>query len=151
MPFIRSFSLRKSAAVLALTGLLLAPGTAFATPDTLKRGFGNFIQGPIDMAMSPITAGFVLYKNLTNIEDTLAVQIFYAAPGYIWLTSLFTFASVLRTVSGVLEIPPGLVLLFSDADMDPIFDPSDRGEALLDYPTLVFDFKVGVDYTAAPF
>jgi hypothetical protein len=80
------------------------------------------------------------------------VRIFYVVPGYFWLMGLTLGASMLRCVSGFLEFLPGLFLVFTDAEMDPMFAPTERGEALIwDYPTTVFDFKIGVDYTSAPF
>ena len=143
--------LRTLACALTLAALV-APSPAQAGGETLKRAMGNLLFGPIDLAVSPITAGVVEYRNLRNIEDTRGVQIFYAVPGYLWLTGLHAGASVLRTLSGALELLPGLALVFTDAELDPIFDPTDRGEAvLLDYGTPVIDVKIGVDYTAAPF
>ena len=94
----------------------------------------------------------VQYKNMANIEDSRGVRWFYAVPGYFWLLALTAGASVLRLLAGALEFLPGLVLLFTSAEMDPLFAPSEGGEAVIwDYPTTVMDFKLGIDYTAAPF
>ncbi len=144
--------LRRLAAIGVVFSFLLTPTSALAGPETLKRSFGNMIQGPIDLVLAPITAGIVEYRNLKNIDDTTAVRVFWVVPGYIWLLGLHLGASVLRTLAGVFELLPGLVLLFTDAEMDPLFAPSEKSEAVIwDYPTTVFDFKLGVDYTAAPF
>jgi hypothetical protein len=143
---------RRLVAGAVLISFLLLPTPAFAGAQTLKRSFGNIVQAPIDMVLSPITAGMVQYKNMSNIEDSRGVRWFYAVPGYFWLLGLTLAASMLRLVAGVLEFLPGLVLLFTDAEMDPLFAPSDSGESVIwDYPTTVFDFKLGIDYTAAPF
>lgn len=142
---------RRGTAVLAVCALLALPTSALAGPETLKRGFGNMVLAPFDAAIAPVTAALVVYHNLRNIDDTTAVRVFYVVPGFVFLTSLFLMSSVLREISGVLEFIPGLGLVFTNSEMDPIFDPVERGAALLDYPTAVMDVKIGVDYTAAPF
>ena len=110
------------------------------------------MQAPIDAVLSPITAGMVQYKNMANIEDSRGVRWFYAVPAYFWLLGLTVGASVLRLLAGGLEFLPGLVLLFTSAEMDALFAPAEGGEAVIwDYPTTVMDFKLGIDYTAAPF
>ena len=147
-----SHSARRLVAGAVLTSFLLAPTPALAGAQTFKRSVGNIIQAPIDAALSPITAGLVQHKNMSNIEDSRGVRWFYAVPAYFWLVGLTLAASVLRLVAGGLEFFPGLVLLFTSAEMDPLFYPSDGGTAVIwDYPTTVFDFKLGIDYTAAPF
>jgi hypothetical protein len=144
--------LRRGIAAALLFAFLLAPSPAMAGAQTLKRGVGNIVQAPVDVILGPITAGIVEYRNLRNVDDTLAVRIAYALPGYFWLLGITWGASVLRCVAGFLEFIPGLFLVFTDAEMDPMFSPVERGEAVIwDYPTTVMDFKVGVDYTAAPF
>jgi hypothetical protein len=147
-----SRSARRLVAGAVLASFLLAPTPALAGAQTLKRSFGNIVQAPIDAVLSPITAGMVQYKNMTNIEDSRGVRWFYAVPGYFWLVALTAGASVLRVLAGALEFLPGLILLFTSAEMDPLFAPSDSGEGVIwDYPTTVMDFKLGIDYTAAPF
>ena len=50
-----------------------------------------------------------------------------------------------------MELPVGLALLFSDAEMEPLFDPVEDAEALItmdDYED-IYRVKVGVDYTAS--
>lgn len=148
----RTNPLWRGTAVALLFSVLLLPTPAMAGAQTLKRGVGNIIQAPIDLALTPITAGIVVYRNMRNIDDTTAVRVAYALPGYLWLVGLFMGASVLRCFSGFLEFIPGLFLVFTDAEMDPMFAPVERGEAVIwDYPTAVMDFKIGMDYTAAPF
>ena len=102
--------------------------------------------------LSPITAGKVIFNNLNNVEDTTGVRLFWAIPGYIWVTGLTIGASVLRAIAGAFELVPGLVLVFTDAELDPLFDPVEKGEGLIwDRPTPVMDIRLGVDYTSAPF
>jgi hypothetical protein len=56
---------------------------------------------------------------------------------------------VIRSITGLMELPAGLVLLFSDADMEPLFDPAEDNEALLTFDEYedIYRVKLGVDYT----
>ena len=120
---------------------------SFATADTLKRSVENMTQFPLDIVTSPWVAGETIYRNLQDVDDSRAVQIFYPIPGFAWNLFVQWGASVIRGVTGVVEFLPGLVLVFTDADMDPIFDPAVDNEALVDYETGIYDFKFGVNYT----
>ena len=71
-----------------------------------RYSFSNIIGGPIDMGLSPITAGMVQYRNMTNVDDSPGVRVFYAVPGYVWLFALHLGASALRTTSGLIELLP---------------------------------------------
>jgi hypothetical protein len=144
--------LRRGIAVALLFAFLLVPSPALAGAQTLKRGLGNIIQAPIDIVLAPITVGIVEYRSLTNVEDTTGVRVAYAVPGYLWLLGLTWGASMLRCFAGFLEFLPGLFLVFTDAELDPMFAPSERGEGVIwDYPSTVMDFKLGLDYTSTPF
>ena len=128
---------------------LLAAGSAGATTTVIKRSFENMPQGVVDAALSPVTAGTAIYHNMTTIEDTVPVRVAYAVPGYFWNIMCNFGGGIIRSLTGVMELPAGLVLLFSDADMEPLFDPAEDNEALLtlDQYEDVYRFKVGVDYT----
>lgn len=87
---------------------------------------------------------------MSEQDDSNAVRIFFAGPGYIWYTGVIVGASVIRGVTGLIELVPGVLLLpFPDADMDPLFDPVDSAGALVevDTPCCVY-IKFGIDYTA---
>ena len=58
-------------------------------------------------------------------------------------------ASAIRAITGVLEFLPGLGLLFFDNDLDPLYAPVERSEALVDYDTRFLNLKFGIDYTGA--
>lgn len=148
----------------ALVGasLLSASAPAQASPETLKRSMANMLYAPFDMVLSPITSAFTLVGNLRDIDDTTAVRVVYAAPGYLWLTGLNLFAGSLRGVAGALEFLPGVAVYPFDADLDALYDPADRGPALvelenpLEYidavafvPLLSTSPRFGVDYTSA--
>lgn len=137
------------AALLATGVALLVAGSAGATTTVIKRSFENMPQGVVDMALSPVTAGTAIYNNMTTIEDTMAVRVAYAVPGYFWNVMCNFGGGIIRSLTGVLELPAGVVLLFSDAEMEPLFDPAEDNEALLTYDEYedIYRFKVGVDYT----
>jgi len=143
---------RRALPTLLVAGLvtagLLAPGTASAGGKTLKRAVGNIVQAPIDLALAPVTAGIVEYRNLQKIDDALATKIAYTVPGYVWLTGIHAGASTLRAVTGVLELVPGMAMLFTDSELEPMFAPADTSRAvLLDRDTPVMELRLGVDYT----
>jgi hypothetical protein len=136
--------------MLAAAVALLPALQAAATTDVLRRSFENMPQGVVDAALSPYTAGRLMYNNLTTIEDTMPVRVAYAVPGYLW-TVMSTFGGgVIRSITGVLELPTGLVLLFSDAEMEPLFDPAEDNEALITYDEYedIYRVKMGIAYAA---
>ena len=135
--------------LLALGVALLAAGAASATTSVIKRSFENMPQGVIDAALSPVTAGTTIYNNMTTIEDTMPVRVAYAVPGYAWNVMCNFGGGVIRSLTGLMELPAGLVLLFSDADMEPLFDPAEDNEALLTFDEYedIYRVKLGVDYT----
>jgi hypothetical protein len=120
-------------ATIALVLGTLAPAPAQASPDTLRRSFGNILQGPLDMLMSPITGMWTLASNLNDIDDSAAVRVVYFLPGWIWLTGLNFGSGGIRTITGALELIPGLVLFPFETDLDPLFDPVEDGMALIQW------------------
>ena len=54
---------KKFAALLACFGLLIAPTSAFASGATLTHAMGEIVQAPLDLVLSPISAGEPLVKN----------------------------------------------------------------------------------------
>jgi hypothetical protein len=55
-------------------------------------------------------------------------------------------ASVLREVTGLIELLPGVFLIPFEADLDPLYDPVERGEALVEFENPVVDIKFGINY-----
>ncbi len=142
---------RLAAALAAFALVALLPGAAGAGTETLKRSVGNMLQSPLDLALSPVVAGRSIYHNLQEIEDTTAVRIAYPVPGFVWNTMVQAGAALIRGITGVIEFVPGLILLPFDSEMDPLFDPVERNEALVDYETPVLWVKFGIDYTSVPY
>lgn len=136
--------------LLTLGIALLLAGSASATTTVLKRSFENMPQGAVDAALSPITAGTSIYNNLMNVEDTMAVRIAYVVPGYLWTLMSNFGGGLIRSITGVLELPAGMVLLFSDAEMAPLFDAAEDNDALLTYDEYedIYRVKVGIRYSA---
>ena len=145
----RTFGIRILGLGLALAVVASTPGTAHATGETLKRATSNILMAPFDMVLSPIVAGKTIVTNMREIDDTTGVRVAYAVPGYIFLTGVQLGASTIRAISGVLEFVPGLGLLFFDTDLDPLYDPVENGEGMVDYDTRFMNFKFGIDYTGA--
>ncbi len=136
--------LAKLGAFLTLA-LAVAP-PASASPETLKRSTSNILFAPLDVVLSPVVAGQIIYTNLREIDDSRWVRIAYPVPGYVWILGVELGASVLREVTGLIELLPGIGLLFFDADLDPLYHPVERGTALVDEQTKLLNIKFGVDY-----
>ncbi len=145
-------SARRSMLLLAAVAAVALPASpAGATLDTLKRSVTNITLWPLDVVASPVTAGQMVVTNLQDIEDTTAVRVVYAVPGYFLIAGLNVAASVLRGVTGALEFLPSLVLAFMEADMDPLFDPVENNRALVDWQNDVLPIKFGIDYFTAAY
>lgn len=142
---------RQFAGIGILLMLLLAAPPASASPETLKRSMGNILFAPFDVVLSPVVAGRIVYTNMRDIDDSQWVRIVYPLPGYVWTTGVQIGASVIREITGLIELLPGLGLVFLEADLDPLFDPVERGEALVDVETPVLNIKFGMNYTSVPY
>jgi hypothetical protein len=134
----------------ASTLALFASTPASATPETLKRSVGNIAFAPFDIAASPVTAGVALYTNLREIDDSSWVRIVFPIPGYVWILGVQIGGGAIREIAGLLELVPGLGLLFFDADLDPLYDLVERNDALVDLETPPLNIKFGVNYVASP-
>ncbi|HEY8154164.1 MAG TPA: hypothetical protein VII72_08565 [Myxococcota bacterium] len=135
--------------VLAVALLLLVSlaGPASASPETLKRSVSNVLFGPLDVAFTPVVSARNVINNLQNVDDTMGVRVAYAVPGYVWNMGVQIGAGTIRVLTGVIEFLPGLGLFFFDADLDPLFSPVERGQALVDYDTPPLNIKFGITYT----
>ena len=142
---------RLLAAALVAGGLLALPvAPAGASPKTLKRSIENLTQFPLDVAASPVVAGYTIYKNMRDIGDSTGVRIFYPLPGFAWNVMVQVGAGVLRGVTGAIELVPGIILLPFDADLDPLFDPAVDSTGLVNWQNGIYDVNFAIDYTTAP-
>jgi hypothetical protein len=151
VPFVIHRASRSRVAAAAIACLLAAwvvsvAGPAAASPDTFKRAATNILFGPADFALAPVVASRAVYQNLSDIDDSTGVRIAYAVPGVAWNTAFVMGGAVLRTFSGLLEIIPGIILLPFEADMDPIYAPAERADALIWEEFDAFTLKVGINY-----
>jgi hypothetical protein len=142
---------RLTRVVVALALVVLAADAAQATTETIKRATSNLLFGPLDTALSPVVAAKAEYQNWNQISDSDLVKIVYPIPGFFWLTGVQLFTGVIRTITGAIELVPGLFLLPLDTDLPLLFDPADRNPALIEYDNAVLPVKIGVDYTSTPY
>jgi len=133
------------AAVALALGLAAAP-PAGASPETLKRSVGNILFGPFDVACAPIVGTRTVFRNIQDIEDSMWVRVAYVLPGVVWNITLEAGSGIIRTMTGLIEILPGIGLLPFKADLDPLFSPVEKSDALVDQETPVLDFKFCIDY-----
>lgn len=138
-------------ALFALLGILLMASPAAATYETLRRSLGNILFAPFDMILSPVVATNTVYNNLRDVDDSLGVRVAYVPMGVCWNTGVQAMAAIVREISGLIEFVPGLIVLPLEADLDPIYAPVERGNALLEVDTAPLRLKIGVDYTTVPF
>ena len=149
--------------------LVLPAGSASASPDTLRRAFGNIFMGPLDMLLSPVVGLKTTAENLADVDDTPAVRVVYAVPGAIFLMGLDFGSGMIRTITGGLELVPGVLVFPFETDLDPLFDPVEDAPALVNwdnplvdienpwvyYNPLVAPFairvKFGINYTASEY
>jgi hypothetical protein len=132
----------------ALLMVLSVASPAAASPETLKRAVSNILFGPTDVALGPIVGARSVYHNIQDIDDTPGVRIAFIIPGVAWNGAMCMAGGVLRTLTGVLEFIPGLILLPFEADMDALFAPPGRADALIDEETDFLDIKIGIDYVS---
>jgi hypothetical protein len=135
-----------AAALFALGLGLAAPPPAAASPETLKRAASNMLFGPVDVVFSPVVGTQTVYRNIQDIDDSMWVRVVYLLPGVAWNITLQAGSGIIRCMTGVIEFLPGLGLLPFEADLDPIFAPAEKADALVDVDTPVLDVKFGIDY-----
>jgi len=132
--------------LVALLFGLAAALPAHASPETLKRSVSNIIFGPFDIVFAPLVGSRTVYHNIQDIDDSMGVRIAYVIPGVAWNTTLEAGSGIIRCFTGLLEFVPGLGLLFFKADLDPLFSPVEKSDALVDEDTPVLNIKFGVVY-----
>jgi hypothetical protein len=144
-------SFHRGLVAFALTvSILGAPRVGLASPHTLQRSVENILFAPADLLLSPVVAGRVIHENLQNTDDSLAVKVIFLVPGFLWNTAVQAGAAILREVTGLIEVVPGVVLLPLEADLPLLFAPAEHGAALVDVDTPALRVKFGVDYLTPP-
>ena len=74
------------------------------------------------------------------------VRVVYAVPGVAWNTTLIAGSGMIRCMTGLIELLPGIGLLPFKTDLDPLFSPAEKADALVDKETPILDVKFGIDY-----
>jgi hypothetical protein len=141
-------------AALALIGLLAFAATpAAATPQTLLRGVTNIVFAPLDAALAPISTFVGIRENMDSIDDSPGVRLVYPIPGYFYTLGLQIAGSGIRAITGTVEILPGVLLLFSETDVNPLFATVDDAAALVEFDSDILDggYRFGINYTTPDF
>ena len=133
-------------ALAALLFALLAAPPAQASPETLQRSISNILFGPFDVVFSPVVGSQTVYRNIQDVDDSMGVRIAYVVPGVVWNTTLEMGAGIIRSMTGLIELVPGIFLLPFEADLDPLFSPVEKSDALVDEDTPILPIKFGVNY-----
>ncbi len=142
-----SKSLQYTLALFFVCSVLLAPHSAQATGATLKRSVSNILMAPFDIVTAPITSVRILVNGFQTQDDSNLKRAVYVVPGFVFLNLLEAGGAVIREVSGLLELAPGIVLVVSKSDLRPLFAPPEQAVALLDQDIVVLRLKFGIDYT----
>jgi hypothetical protein len=132
---------------------VMAPRMARAADDrttTLRRAVGNVLQGPLDVALSPVVTGQALYgSSQAENYSVPATATLGLIGGAGWFCPLTAATGVFRMWSGFAEIPVGLVLLVSKSftkwEPPPFFDVGDK-PAMVSHPDAVIPIAFGVNY-----
>ena len=152
MSLLKRSDIRRWVGIASALGLALSVASpAAASPETLKRAVGNIIFAPLDLVFAPAVAGKIIYTNMRDIDDSQWVRIVYPIPGFFWVTGVTIGGGIIREITGLIELLPGIGLAFLEADLDPLFAPIERGEALVDVETEVLNIKFGMNYTSIPY
>lgn len=131
--------LARTALTLGLLALVVvAPASASASPNTVKRGFGNMLGGPLDVFTSPAVALLAVLRNMRQIDDPAMVRVIFFVPGVVWITGVNCGAGSIRTIIGGFEFVPGVFLFPFETDLDPLMPPTERAPALVIYDNPLF-------------
>ncbi|MCH2171095.1 hypothetical protein MK489_09960 [Myxococcota bacterium] len=127
---------------------LCVPTASWATPETLRRAISNIVCAPGDVLLSPVVATYTVVDNMRSINDSTGVRVAYAFPAVVWNTGIVVGIGVIREITGLLELFPGVGLFFSESDIDPLLAPVENSEALWEYENDAIYLRVGMLYTA---
>ena len=117
-----------------------------------KHGL-RVVLAPLDAALAPISTFVGIRRNLRDIDDPLPVKIIYPVPGYFYAVGLQFMCSWIRLTTGFLEMGAGVLVLPFETDIEPLFDPADDADALveIDIDYMDYPLRFGVNYTNSAF
>jgi hypothetical protein len=122
-------SARRTATAALLATALLWAVAASAETDTLSRAGMDLVGTPLDLALSPYTAGstFVRKYYINGKQSVLEKALMTPVMGVAYVPScvlLNTVAAVMRFTDGLLNVPVGLASLGSEKAPDTaIYEP----------------------------
>lgn len=144
----RSRGHRAVVALALLAAMLGAGAPAWASTKTLKRSVSNVVQAPLDLVLSPMVALVSVVEGMREQDDSVPLRVVFFAPGFLWNTGVNMGASLIRFVTGGLELIPGVALLPFATDIDTLFSPVESAPALFETETsCCIDVKFGINYT----
>jgi len=139
------------ASLVTSLALSVSAKPAEATPQTILRGLGNVALAPLDAALAPVSTFVGLRQNLQDIDDSRGVRLFYPVPAYFYAVGLQLGCASIRSISGAMEVAVGVLVLPFDTDLDPLFDPVDDADALveIDIDYMDYPLRFGINYTVS--
>jgi len=72
-------------------------------------------------------------------------------PAYFYAVGLQLGCASIRSISGAMEVAVGVLVLPFDTDLDPLFDPVDDADALveIDIDYMDYPLRFGINYTVS--
>jgi hypothetical protein len=131
--------------VLAL-GLCGAPRPALADAGQLCRAGLNLTLAPLDALFSPIITAKDMHYGVTEINDRVYNRILGAVPGYVFLNTVQLGGAVIRVISGLYELLPGMVTLFREGSQPPLYRAQDEAWALYSRDVGPCPVRIGSSY-----
>jgi hypothetical protein len=112
----------------------------------LCRSFMNMGLAPFDIVLSPFIVAKDEYYGLTEVDDEPIIQIISAVPGYFWLNTVQAGGGVIRFISGIFELPGGVVALFTGNPSTPLYRSQDETWQIYDAEWGPCPFRFGSSY-----
>ena len=143
-------ALRSSAAVALTVGLLVAalPQSAAAEADASQicRSGMNIVLFPFDLLFSPFITAKDMYYGLTEIDDEPVIQVLATPPGYVYLNMVQAGGAIIRFGAGLLEMPGGIVALFTGNASGALYRSQDEAWQLYNTDMGPCPFRFGTSY-----
>ena len=131
---------------LATAGLFVAlvftqPQRALAGGELLKHSMWGLIATPLELLVSPVTAGSTLATNMEVAGYNTQTRIALGPPGFLWLWMSQIGMGAGRGMAAAAELPIALVTLPTPLNPAPLVD-FDNEPAMVEHPTQPFRFGI---------
>ncbi len=142
-----SSSLLRATLFFALLGTLLGaqPRYARADPSQLCRAFSSITLAPTDILLAPYISGRDAIGALSEEGHPYKVWVSFL-PSYPVFIVIQVGGAVMRIVTGVFEISPGLVSLFTEDAGEPLFARQDEAPQIYRNELGPCPVRVGTSY-----